>query len=557
MKIMTKENTFRVVTTDGTAGVFLKPARLTEVLDYFMPGRSSGIALAKVGHSLRSLNETIDSDCSIDWIPLDSPAGRLALQATLILILTRAAAERTPGLRLVVDHSIGRGRGLFCELKPAPLFPAWTVRQIRNRMAEIIRNSESIEPVVMTGEELDAFLEQRGETNAWRPEPELKSEPAVLYRSGCATEYLGLPLLRSASAVGVFGLVAWKQGLVLRFPDGEGREPLPPFVPDRKLFRVFQEFGEWEAIQGVETARDLNRIAAAGGMPDLIKIAESLHEKKIGFLADRIHRRKKRIVFIAGPSSSGKTTFTKRLNIQLRVNGLRPLMVSLDDYFLNRDRTPLGEDGRPDYESVTAIDVPRLSADLAALLEGRPVRLPRYDFLTGKGADGPETRIEPDQPVLIEGLHGMNAAVSAGLPPKKIFRIYASALTQLNLTDRLRVSTSDIRFIRRMVRDARFRNHTAADSLASWFLVRRGEDRYIFPFQENADAVFNSALLYEPGVLRVFAEPLLSAIPAGHPEYPEAERLLGLLLSFTAIPSDEVPRTSILREFIGGSSFKY
>jgi uridine kinase len=555
MKIMTKENTFRVVTADGTAGVFLKPARLTEVLEYFMQDRSCGIALAKVGHSLRSLNETIESDCCIDWVPLDSPAGRLARQATLILLLSRATAERAPGRRLVVDHSIGRGRGLYCELKPAPLFPAWTVRQIRNRMTEIIRNSESVEPAVMTSEELDAFLEQRGETDAWWPGPD--SEPAVLFRSGGVTEYLGMPLLASTSAVGVFGLIPWKQGMVLRFPDGEGREPLPPFAPDRKLFRVFHEFGEWEAIQGVETARDLNRIAAAGGVPDLIKIAESLHEKKIAFLADRIHRRRKRIVFIAGPSSSGKTTFTKRLNIQLRVNGLRPLMVSLDDYFLNRDRTPPGEDGRPDYESVSAIDVPRLGADLAALLEGRLVRLPRYDFLTGKGADRTETRLDPGQPVLIEGLHGMNAAVSAGLPPKKIFRIYASALTQINLTDRLRVSTSDIRFIRRMVRDAQFRNHTAADSLASWHLVRRGEDRYIFPFQENADAVFNSALLYEPGVLRVFAEPLLSAIPAGHPEYPEAGRLLGLLLSFTAIPPDEVPRTSILREFIGGSSFNY
>ncbi|MBN2200835.1 nucleoside kinase [bacterium] len=555
MKIMTKENTFSVVTADGTAGVFLKPARLTEVLSYFQPDRSFSIALAKVGHALRSLNETIDSDCRIDWVPLDSPAGRLARQATLILILTRAAAERAPGLRLIVDHSIGRGRGLYCELRPAPLFQPWTVRQIRKRMAEIIGKAEPVEPVVLTEAELNAFLEQRGETAAWHPVP--GTGPAVLYRSGGVMEYLGMPLLHETSAVGVFDLVPWKKGMILRFPDGEGREPLPPFIPDRRLFRVFQEFGEWEAIQGVETARDLNRIAADGGVSDLIKIAESLHEKKIAFLADRIQRRRKRIVFIAGPSSSGKTTFTKRLNIQLRVNGLRPLMVSMDDYFLNRDRTPLGEDGRPDYESVTALDVPRLCADLAALLEGRAVRLPRYDFLTGKGTDGPETRLVPEQPVLIEGLHGMNDAVSAGLSRKKIFRIYDSALTQLNLTDRLRVSTSDIRFMRRMVRDAQFRNHTAADSLAAWPLVRRGEDRYIFPFQENADAVFNSALLYEPGVLRVFAEPLLSSIPKEHPEYPEAGRLLGLLLSFTAIPADEVPRTSILREFIGGSGFKY
>lgn len=555
MKIMAKENTFSVVTADGTAGLFLKPARLTEVLAYFQPDRSFSVALAKVGHSLRSLNETVDSDCRIDWVPLDSPAGRLARQATLILILTRAVAERAPGRRLVVDHSIGRGRGLYCELKPAPLFQPWTVRQIRKRMAEIISNAEPVEPAVLSDAELENYLEQRGETAAWHPAP--GAGPSVLFRSGGVTEYLGMPLLHETSAVGVFDLVHWKNGMVLRFPDGEGREPLPPFVPDRRLFRVFQEFGEWEAIQGVERARDLNRIASDGGVSDLIKIAESLHEKKIGFLADRVHQGRKRIVFIAGPSSSGKTTFTKRLNIQLRVNGLRPLMISMDDYFVNRDRTPLGEDGRPDYESINALDVARLCADLAGLLEGRTVRLPRYDFITGRQTDGPETRLEPEQPVLMEGLHGMNDAVSAGLPPKKIFRIYDSALTQLNLTDRLRVSTSDIRFIRRMVRDAQFRNHTAADSLAAWHLVRRGEDRYIFPFQENADAVFNSALLYEPGVLRVFAEPLLSAIPREHPDYPEAGRLLGLLLSFTAIPPDEVPRTSILREFIGGSSFKY
>jgi uridine kinase len=555
LKIRAKENTFSVITRDGTAGIFLKRTAITEILEYFRLEHPEETALARVDHELRSLTETLEDDCRIDWISVHSPLGWRAYQATLSMILIRAAAECIPEETLVIDHSIGKG--LFCVFKSGRKAGRWKIRRIRKRMAEIIRRNDPITPLVLSCGDATALLEQRGETGSGFME---NSRPLVtMFRCGGTVEIFDTPLLPSTGFIRAWDLVHWRDGLILRFPDEMNLSTLPPFVPLKRLFRVFHESGEWEKIQGIRYAADLNRLIAAGAASDLIRIAEGIHEKKVAHIADLLtgKRKRLRLILIAGPSSSGKTTFAKRLNVQLRVNGLRPLMISLDDYFLDREKTPVGDDGRPDYEAVEAVDIVRFNCDLADLMEGRETELPRYDFVSGRRAAGLKTRIEAGQPILIEGLHALNGRLTEILPEKAKYRIYVSALTQLNLTDHMRVPTSDIRFLRRLVRDARFRNHSALDSLSTWPLVRRGEEKHIFPFQERSHVIFNSALTYEPSVLRSFAEPLLESTPLTHPDYPEAWRLLRLLRSFSPITPAEVPPTSILREFIGGSSFTY
>jgi len=555
LKIRTKENTFSVITRDGTAGLFLKGTAITEIMEYFRPGRPGEIALARVDHELRGLNEILEEDCRIDWIPLHSPEGWRSYQTTLCMIIIRAAAECVPEDTLIIDHSIGKG--LFCGFKSGRQAGRWNILKIKKRMGEIIRNNDPMEPVKLTRDDASVRLERLGETGSGFIE---NGRPWVtMVKCGGSVDLFDAPLLPSAGFIRAWDLVPWRSGMILRFPEESDLETIPPFVPMKRLFRVFSESGEWERIQGVRYAADLNRLVAAGAGSDLIKIAEGLHEKKVAAVADTLTKKRKRLrlILIAGPSSSGKTTFTKRLNIQLRVNGLKPLMISLDDYFLDREKTPAGDDGRPDYESVKAIDIARFNRGLADLMEGREVELPRYDFETGRRTVGSKVRIEAGQPILIEGLHALNGLLTEALPEKAKFRIYVSALTQLNLTDHMRVPTSDIRFLRRLVRDAQFRNHSALDSLSTWPLVRRGEEKYIFPFQERSHVIFNSSLTYEPSVLRAFAESLLEQTPLTHPDYPEAWRLLRLLRSFSPIAPAEVPPTSILREFIGGSSFTY
>ncbi len=553
MRIQTKENTFQVQTEDGRTGVFLKNTTGGEILEYFRPPHWEEVVLVKVNHRLQSLHEPIEEPCSIQWIYLESPEGIKAYQFTLCIVLVRAVEELFPHERLVIDHSLGKG--IFCELKSGRSISRRMIRRIKNQMWEIIRQDDPILPVRFSRKEIELYWNRTGEKGGWFIEN--AKTMSILFRCGGTTDYFAYPLLPSTGRVKGFDLVPWHHGTILWMPDNAPVERLPKFIPHPKLFQVFSEFGRWEKILGVSTAVDLNRVVAKGEISDLIKIAEGLHEKKIAHLADTIARKRSRVVLIAGPSSSGKTTFTKRLNVQLRVNGLFPLMLSLDDYFLDRSKTPLDNEGKPDYESIRAVDLDQFYADLGALLQGKAVQIPKYDFHQGVRTPGPVVRVESGHPILVEGLHALNEALVEKIPCKRKYKIYVSALTQLNITDHLRVSTSDIRFLRRLIRDSQFRNHSAWETLSIWPLVRKGEEKYIFPFQEKSDAIFNSALTYEPCILRVFAEPLLEAIPKTHSYYFEADRISQLLKTFLPVSPEEVPPTSILREFIGGSSFRY
>jgi uridine kinase len=359
-----------------------------------------------------------------------------------------------------------------------------------------------------------------------------------------------------------FGVVAFENGLLLRFPRRGDRSRLPKFTPRPLLFATYEETLHWQELLEIQNIGQLNDLCVNGGIHRMIRVAEGLHEKKISQIADEITARSPevRLVTVAGPSSSGKTTFAKRLGVQLRVNGLEPVSLSLDNYYVNREDTPIDEEGNPDFEALEAIDLDLFHDHLARLMAGQSVATPHFDFVHGlrRPSDQWHTmQLEENQILVVEGIHGLNDRLTSSVPRNRKYRVFVSALSQLAIDDHNRILTSDARLIRRLVRDRLFRGFSAERTLDLWDRVRRGEGRWIFPFQEEADVMFNSALVYEPAVLKVFAERFLLQVPRQSRAYPEAFRLLKFLSLFVPIFPDEVPHTSILREFIGGSSFEY
>ena len=524
-----------------------------EVLRDYPVESQSPVVLARIDDCLCDLNHVLNQDTKIEWITAESPFGKRSYQQTLCLILIRAVHELFPDRNLVIDHSLGKG--LYCRFENETAFTEEQVGAIKLRMLEIVASDCPIERLTVSREEALRLLPDSQLPISIRD----KRRTVCLHRCGTTTAFMDYPLYPSTGYMKIFDLKFWDPGVILLLPEEENRRTFPPFGNPQKLFAVFQEYGHWEKILGVNQVAGLNKAIQSGEIRDLVKIAEGLHEKRMAQIADTItrDRRHKRIILIAGPSSSGKTTSTKRLTIQLRVNGLKPLSISLDDYFLDRDKTPLDTDGKPDFESVRALDVERFNKDLLSLLDGGEVCLPRFDFMVGKSVDGPVCRLGKDQPILIEGLHALNDALTPSIPKEIKFKLFVSALTQLNLTNHLRIPTSDVRFLRRLVRDFQFRGHSGTVTLEHWPKVRSGEEKYIFPFQEEADAIFNTSLFYELSVLGALAVPVLKEISPAHPRSPEAKRMLELLDYFEPIPVKEVPPNSILREFVGESSFSY
>jgi len=556
MKLKPSGNTFTARFKSGKKSTFLKGISLLEIMDYERPEHPDTIILARVNNIILDLKQKIQDDCIIEWLTADSSEYKRSNQQTICLVLIRAVNELFPDKELLIDHSLGKG--LYCELKNGIKLSRRKTRKIEKRMLELIAADDPIDSLNVRREKALDILEARHEKRAWLAGNELVST-LTLYRYGNTIDYLGYPLHINTRHLSDFNLEHWSPGFILNIPDDEEIHPCPPEIKQKKLFQVFHEYGRWEGIYGIETVANMNEAVQDKSVFDLIKIAEGLHEKKFAAISDQITRKRKslRVILIAGPSSSGKTTFTKRLTIQLLVNGLNPHTISLDDYFLDRDKTPVDKDGKHQFESLEAIDVPRFNEDLIALLEGKTVQLPKYDFIEGKSVEGDTIQVGRNQPILIEGLHGLNEKLSSRIRQKNKLKIYVSALTQLNVTNHLRVPTSDVRLLRRMVRDAKFRNYTAHETIERWPEVRRGEEINIFPFQEEADIIFNTSLMYELAILRSVAVPLLESVKPGQSTYPEAQRLLQFLLCFLPISADCVPLNSMLREFIGKSSFHY
>ncbi len=525
-------------TVANSARIFRSPSRKTY--------NKKADALRK-GQSALQIHTVSDVD-------LSTTQGQRTYQRTVFILLWLATRQSIPNSSLSIEHSLSNG--VYCEIHgDKPLTPG-DVSLIERNMRELASAALPITVVECTPAEAVKLLTASDQPSAAALMAQLDKPTVSLVHCDGLYHYCDGPVLANTSLVSHFRLHFYLPGLIVQMPeDGTGR--IPQYKEQPKLASVLRESERWASILNVDDVAALNRVIKAGDAGDLIRVSEALHEKKIAAIADMIAQNPEiRLITIAGPSSSGKTTFAQRLKIQLRVNGLHPITISLDDYFLDRSQTPLGEDGKPDFESIEALDLPLLGDHLSRLVQGDTVDVPLFDFHTGQRMT--ETRrltSAEDQPIIIEGIHGLNERLTASIPKGNKFKIYISALTQLNIHDQVRIHTTDARLIRRMVRDAQFRSHPPEKTLSIWPRVRNGERRYIFPFQEEADVMFNSALVYELAVLRTYAEKLLRAIPDDSPVSELAGQLLWLLEHFTPLNADEIPANSILREFIGNSCF--
>jgi uridine kinase len=469
-----------------------------------------------------------------------------------------AACDLFPDRKLIIGHSLGNS--YYYHFDGYGFVEQSALDRIEARMRELVEAKLPIErSVISYSEALDYF--QANHQDASELLLKYRNENKIaIYRCGKYIDLSYGPLVPSTSMLSVFDLRHYPPGFLLRYPPTSTPDELAPFEDDPLLFSVYREYKQWGKILNVTCAGNLNQLIASKGIHEFIRVAEALHNKKIAEIADRIHERRGSVkaVLIAGPSSSGKTTFTKKLAIQLRVTGFNPVQISLDDYFLSRDQTPRDEKGDLDFEALEAIDVQLLNEHLVRLFAGDTVEIPIFDFRSGGRKPVGKSLKLPERGILVmEGIHGLNDRLTPLVPRDQKHAIYVSALTQLNLDDHNRISTTDNRLLRRMVRDYNFRGYSALTTLSRWPCVRRGEDRNIFPHQNNADSAFNSALDYELSVLKTYAEPLLMTIKPYHTEYSEAIRLLTFLSNFAPLPPDYVPDESILREFIGNSAFKY
>ena len=470
------------------------------------------------------------------------------------LILLLAMRDVCPGARLRIEHSIGHG--VYMNVEGVSLTAA-LVGRIEQRMHAIAEKDFPIVKSRWTRQQAMAYFAAQGQEDTVRLLAYRPFEHFDVYTCDGLSEYFYGDMAPSTGAIRQFALRFYYPGMVLLLPGEDLSGPPAPFAERPQLMRTYAGANEHSRILACESAADLNDMIARGEARTFIRVNEALHERTIAQIADRIVARGARVVFIAGPSSSGKTTFANRLSVQLRVSGKRPVAVSLDDYYLNREDVPLGEDGTPDLECLESIDVPLFNEQLVELLAGREVELPRYSFQTKRREEqGVKMQMSSEDILLVEGIHGLNDALSCDIPSEFKFRVYVSALTQLNLDGHNRIRTTDVRLMRRMVRDNRTRATDALQTLQMWDKVRAGEEKYIFPFQEKADVMFNTSLLYEIAVLKKYAYPMLSAIGTDSPYYTRARRLCKFLHYFKDLEEEsEIPPTSILREFIGGCSF--
>jgi uridine kinase len=517
---------------------------------------------AMVNNEPVSLDRTVVCDSEVRPLTTLDADGLRMYERSVGFLLFKAVREAAPGSIFSLDYAMGAG--IYCSFRSAqgaePGIAREKLAEIESIMRRDIAANLPITGVVMSFDEAVRHFQAAG-----RPDTvellEYHNPPYLhLYTCGPVTVLPQGPLVPSTTLLGLFRLELYPPGFVLQLPvsDHPRREP-PPFEDQPHLFQIFQEHKQWGRILGLNTAGRLNALNATGGIGDFIKISESLHERKVAVIADQIARARSRVVLVAGPSSAGKTTFSKRLAIQLRVCGLRPVNIEMDNYFKDGNAgTPLGPDGRPDFEHIEALDLELFNRQMLDLIAGREIEPPRFDFPSKRQLfNGTKLQLDPTHVLIVEGIHGLNPRLTAMVPEASKFRVYVNALSQLCLDSVNRISTTDNRLIRRMVRDARFRGHTALRTLRMWPSVRRGEKTWVFPFQKNADATFNSALDYELAVLKSFAEPLLVGVKPSEPEYSAARRLGWLLKNFTAVPDGEVPPTSLLREYIGNSTFSY
>ncbi|HHT65630.1 MAG TPA: nucleoside kinase [Clostridiales bacterium] len=515
------------------------------------------VVAAKVDNRMRELTYVLEQDCKVEWVDLSMNDGIRIYTRSLVFVFIRACKELYPDCSVTVEHSFGGG--LYCEVHGCDSLSPQEVERIEMQMRSIVQSNDPFEKSVVSMDQANRIFLQMGMKDKVEVMKYRKEDSVSLYRCGGLADYLYGYMVPSTGYLREFGLKFYLPGVILQYPSCENPTQIRPFQDNPKLFKVFRQAEKWSMAMGIRNVADLNRCIEEGRAAELIRISEACQEKQIGAIADRIqqHMDEVRMILIAGPSSSGKTTFAQRLRVQLMVNGLHPVPISMDNYFLDRDQVPLDENGEQDLESIDVIDLKLFNEQMTRLIQGQEVEIPRYNFLTGKREyAGHVIQLSPDQPIIVEGIHGLNEKLTEMIPSENKYKIYISALTQLNVDDHNRIPTTDARLIRRMVRDHHFRGTSIESTLDMWPFVRRGEERNIFSFQESADIMINSALLYELAVLKPYILPLLEGIPDDHVHFPEINRLRKFLRYFLDLDSEDIPNNSILREFIGGSVFE-
>ncbi len=540
---------------------FPEGSSLLDIYNGFNLAMPYGPVSAKVNNKVESLDFRVYYNKDIEFLDITSSSGMRTYVRSLFFILVKAVEELYPQGSISLEHPISKG--YFCKLHIDRTIGLDDVQRIKQKMQEIIAADIPYTRTESHTEEVVRLFEKRGMIDKARLLDTYGQLYSYYYQLGDTVDCYYSSLVPSTGYIRLFDIVKYYDGLLLRIPSRENPTKLEEVVKQEKMLEVFQEYHRWNQILGISTVGDLNVACNHGHATDLINVSEALQEKKIAQIADEITHRNQdgkrvKLVLISGPSSSGKTTFSKRLSIQLMTNGLKPYPISLDDYFVNRNDTPLDENGKHDFESLYAVDLPFFEEQLTTLLNGGEVELPRYNFTTGKREmSGKKLRIDEHMILIIEGIHALNPALTSHIPNENKYKVYVSALTTILLDNHNYIPTTDNRLLRRIIRDYKYRNYSAEETIARWPSVRAGEEKWIFPYQENADAMFNSALLFELAVLKDYVEPVLRKVPNRCPEYSEAHRLLRFLNYFVSVQDKELPPTSLLREFLGGSSFQY
>ena len=512
---------------------------------------------AKVNNKVEGMHYRLYHSKDIEFLDLHSPSALRTYTRSLFFVLCKAIHDLYTGSEVIIDIPVSNG--YYVDLRIGRPVETEDATRIRTRMQQIIDQRIPISRHETTTEAAIEMFKTKGDT----AKVKLLETSGKLYTTYYQLDdyidsYYGA-LLTNTSELYLFGLEKYFDGLLLRVPSLVDPSQLGELITQNKMFEIFKEHHRWQNILGISTVGDFNKAVSNGFTTDMINVSEALQEKKIAQMADEIAARKHiRVVLLAGPSSSGKTTTCKRLSVQLLANGIKPVQISLDDYFVDRDKTPKDADGELDYESLYALNIPLLNQQFNALFRGEEVQLPKYNFQAGKSeSNGKRLRLDEQSILIVEGIHALNPELTAQVPEEQKYRIYASALTTILLDNHNYIPTTDNRLLRRIVRDNKYRGVSAAETIRRWPSVRAGENKWIFPFQENADVMFNTAMLFELAILKTQAEPLLEDVPENCDEYSEAYRLLKFLKYFASIPFKQLPPTSLLREFLGGSSFKY
>ena len=530
---------------------------LFDVFSSFDLKMTHGPVSARVNNKVEGMHYRVYNSKDVEFLDMTTASGSRAYTRTLFFVLCKAVQDIYPATDVVIDIPVSNG--FYVDIRLGRPVVDEDVNIIRRRMQEIIDARMPIRRFTVPTEDAITLFQEKGDVEKVKLLKTSGSIYTTYYKIGEYVDYYYGTLLTNTSQLYLFGLEKYYDGMLLRIPSVCNPDELGEMTRQDKMFDIFKEHHRWQEILGIRTVGDFNQAIEAGHATDIINISEALQEKKLAKIAEDIAQRKGvKLVLLAGPSSSGKTTSCKRLSIQLAVNGLKPLQISLDDYFVDRDKTPKDENGEYDFESIYALNLDLLNDQFNALFRGEEVDLPKYDFPSGKSIkSGKKLKLEPNNVLVVEGIHALNPELTAHIPEEQLYRVYASALTTILLDNHNYIPTTDNRLLRRIIRDYKYRGVSAQETIHRWPSVRAGENKWIFPFQENADAMLNTAMLYELSVLKMQAEPLLQQVPENCEEYAEAYRLLKFLKYFKGIPYNNLPPTSLLREFLGGSSFHY